>query len=320
MIGRIVAELEGFKNIEHNHAIIPSVRLFAIGKREYLDLMSRNTGDQVSSMHSTHLINRRSFEIFEDKIDSRFKAIAEEDVEAIVMEVTVDRKARLNRFYWIICSPSATEGISLNQMCGRVNTMKQGRPLNELTSDPSGNDSIVSVLDHFSCRVLLTLSSRPEETNDNEQMLKFMTCGGLFSNQGTAPSYSGSYPNESEGVAHFRTEDYEDRFKTAGKRDRDNHQDTEVATEERKPSFEKKMHKLIDTYKSVVVKENYNVDTQSEMDTYPTEKLRIGMKSPTLEMARTRRRLESTEHLDGRKKSQEILGVNLAGIIDPPIQ
>jgi hypothetical protein len=345
MIGRIVAELEGFKNIDHNHAIIPSLRLFAIGKTEYIDLMSRNTGDVVSSMHSTHLINRRSFEIFEDKIDSRFQALEGEHIEAVVLEITVDRKARLNKFYWVACTPDSNSEVTLELICSRINAMRLGRPFDRYP-DVSNIEPIVAALDNLSCRLLITLNVKPDESENNNEAVKFMTCGGSFTNHGTAPSYDGSHPQLSDaktGKAPYQPSKYDHReeYFTSTKRGERNDNFENESAQDPKHSFENKMHKLIDTYKSVMVKENFTTaDTEvPQYDAYLSKKRGS---TPSLDIARTRKKLNTLSsyedlspttsmkaihtrnmNLLDRKGSQgsaiEVMGVDLAPLIDNPV-
>jgi hypothetical protein len=307
MIGRIVAELEGFKNIDHNHAIIPSLRLFAIGKTEYIDLMSRNTGDVVSCMHSAHLINTRSFEVFEEKIDGRFKAVENEtnSVEAIAMEITVERKSRLNRFYWITCSPDETNNVTLGSICSRLNYLRLSKPLQQ-NLDPNNTDSIAITLDNISCRLLVTLNVKPEEVDHNSQALEFMTCGGYFTNHGTAPSNEGSIAHE-DNIRATKSQEtnprpkdrkvaYTTKQSEMRARDTVHHRDPEYQTKE--------------TYRTVRVKERYTTGEPDSLH-YDTLPLHYNKgSSPSLDVARARSRMNAASSYEELSPSNSRIGTH----------
>ena len=101
--------------------------------------MSRNAADSIAGMASIHLINKRSFEVFEEKIDSRFEAVKNEVIKAVILEVTVDVKGRyllletrLNRFYWICCSPALqNEGLSIKRLCAKILSIKTNKSFDD---------------------------------------------------------------------------------------------------------------------------------------------------------------------------------------------
>lgn len=93
-IDRILTLLEGLKHSEPGVTIIPSIRLFMVAGRNLEDLLSKTQATSVAHMVSTHLLNRRSFEAFEQRVDERSATLATQNIDALVMEITVDRKNR----------------------------------------------------------------------------------------------------------------------------------------------------------------------------------------------------------------------------------
>ena len=95
LIDDIVSTLEKLKQELGNQTIIPSLKLFAMTDSGFIDLLSRNSTDSYAALTSTHLINKRTFEIFEDKITSRYETIRDiEAVRCVIFELTVDKKNR----------------------------------------------------------------------------------------------------------------------------------------------------------------------------------------------------------------------------------
>lgn len=91
----MITDLERLKSQGSNQTVIPTIKLFAVGESDYIDLMSRNTGKSYTAISSTHLVNRRSFEIFEDKINTRYDSIKDNNsIQAIILELTVDNNNR----------------------------------------------------------------------------------------------------------------------------------------------------------------------------------------------------------------------------------
>jgi hypothetical protein len=275
---RIVGDLEGFKSREPNKAIIPSLRLFTIGRREFIDLLSKNRGDLVSSMHCTHLINKRSFEVFEEKIDSRFTALEAEEFDAVVMEITVDRKSRLNKFYWIKCTPDLERGIDLNRMMTLAACMKQGRSIEQarlLSEQTHYQKSLEGTgLKHT---LLVTVSSKPEDFESNLNSLTFF--GSDNSEQQT--STKRHRHDHDDGVVRFT---HTERF---------------FGEEKERPeiqnNLESRLSKLVNTYKSAGFDDE---DESAEpLHEEPVKSLRLEDQDrvASLKMLRTKRKLQAIE-------------------------
>lgn len=166
--------MDKFKTIEHNKAIIPSIRLFALGHREFIDILSKNRGDLVSTMSCTHLINKRSFEVLEETIDKRFVALEQEEYDAIIMEVTVDRKSRLNKMYWIRCTPDSRRGLDMNRFLVLAGSMKQGKSIEQarLLSENNHFEQVLGSSDMVA-KLLVSVSSSAEHMESNIESLWF---------------------------------------------------------------------------------------------------------------------------------------------------
>lgn len=95
LIDDIVCGLEKLKLEQGNQTIIPSLKFFAATDSEFIDLLSRNTTDSYASLTCSHLINKRTYEIFESKISSRYDSIRDnERVQCVILELTVDKRNR----------------------------------------------------------------------------------------------------------------------------------------------------------------------------------------------------------------------------------
>lgn len=166
--------MDRFKTIEHNKAIIPSIRLFALGHREFIDILSKNRGELVSAMSCTHLINKRSFEALEEVIDSRFLALEQESYDAVIFEITVDRKSRLNKLYWIRCTPNSTRGMDLNRFLVLAAGLKQGQTIEQarLLSENTHFEEALNSADMIA-KLLVSVSSDPQDMEANIESLWF---------------------------------------------------------------------------------------------------------------------------------------------------
>lgn len=288
---RIVDDLEAFKVRESNKAIIPSLRLFAVGSREFVDLMSKDRGDLVSSMHCTHLINKRSFEVFQDKIESRCSSLHDEQIDAIVLEITVDRKARLNKFYWIKFTPDEERGIGLERLLTLAACMKQGRSIEQarlLTEQTPYQRSLEGA--GLLATLLISVSSKPEDKNENRYSLSILQNLEGFAQISTTRSKK----EDPEGAIRYTHTE-----RIFGGR---------ISHEETKNPLESRLSKLVQTYKSA----GFTDDDENSEPVAPD--LKYELKSPepelvsSLKMLRTKRKLHAME-----KRMEEFQGTQDQG-------
>lgn len=275
---RIVVDLENFKTQEPNKAIIPSIRLFTVGRREFIDLLSKERGDLVSSMHCTHLINRRSFEAFEEKIDSRFAALEHEEFDAVILEIAVDRKARLNKFYWIKCTPDLERGIDISRLLTLAACMKQGRSI-EQARLLSEQTHFLNSLDGagLTSILLVSVSTRPEDYDGNLRSLS------LIQNLETDAPSSTKRARPEIGEAPMRFTHTERLYGET--RGRSNSQNL----------LESKLSKLVNTYKSVGFEDEDDNSEQRHQEYNLHSKTSDTEAASSIKMLRTQRKMHAIE-------------------------
>jgi hypothetical protein len=301
---RIVDDLETFKVRESNKAIIPSLRLFAVGTREFVDLMSKDRGDLVSSMHCTHLINKRSFEVFQDKVESRCASLNEEQIDAVVLEITVDRKARLNKFYWIKCTPDEERGIGLERLLTLAACMKQGRSIEQarlLAEQTPFHRSLEGA--GLLATLLITVSSKLEDKLENKAGLSLLQNQEGFAEMSTTRSKK----EETEGpIRYTHTE------RIFGGR---------LSKEDHKNPLESRLSKLVQTYKSAGFTDDDENSEPGHADLKYDFKSSDHEQVSSLKMLRTKRKLDAIE-----KRMDELQGTQDQGFSlpqhtgDQPIQ
>lgn len=303
-ISRLVADLETFKSSEHNQAIIPSLRLFAVGHREFADLLSKNRGDVVASMASVHLVNRRSFEALEERIDQRAALLETDDCDAIVLEVTVDRKARLNRFYWITCSPDSRRGLGLNYFMTLASCMKQGRTYEQarLQADSVAFDQSLEEAG-MTASLLINVSAKTEDFTANMETLRLIS---VTDYESTDRDMSKRDLNEGRYSQHKPTErifgDHRGRPEDAN-------------------TIEARMNRLVSTYRRAGF-ERDDRSSETDAEIYHEESKKnskaTGEVARSLKALRTQRKMQIAEDLaeqvevDARREwpSKEIRGVS----------